>query len=195
MSTDTQSAAAGAVGRRSAVRSLLDGGYFVIRVVAVVALFAILVQTLAHVVARYFFNSGVPNTLELVSAWYMPIAIFLGFVVAKAEREHIEARLIFDKLSPKNQRALRLFISLLAVVITALFAVLTLQMALKGFSIKETVGYAGLIVWPVYFVLPFSFAITSLLYVADFVDDVRGRSERTESLEPHIAVDEEGASA
>ena len=195
MSTDTQTAVTDAVGRRSAVRTLLDGGYFVIRVVAVVALFAILVQTLAHVVARYFFNSGVPNTLELVSAWYMPIAIFLGFVVAKAEREHIEARLIFDKLSPKNQRALRVFISLLAIVITALFAVLTLQMALKGFSIKETVGYAGLIVWPVYFVLPFSFAIMSLLYVADFIDDVRGRNERTQALEPHITVDEEGVSA
>ena len=79
--------------------------------------------------------------------------------------------------------------------ITALFAVLTLQMALKGFSIKETVGYAGLIVWPVYFVLPFSFAIMSLLYVADFIDDVRGRNERTQALEPHITVDEEGVSA
>ena len=175
---------------KSPVRSLLDGGYFVIRVVAVLALFAILVQTLAHVVARYFFNSGVPNTLEFVSAWYMPIAIFLGFVVAKVQREHIEARLIFDKLSPKNQRALRIFINVIAVVVTVLFTVLTFQMAMKGFSIKETVGYAGLIVWPVYFVLPFSFGIMACLYVADLVDDVRGRNEQTAHLDDAVAAAE-----
>lgn len=175
---------------KSPVRSLLGGGYFVIRVVAVLALFAILVQTLAHVVARYFFNSGVPNTLELVSAWYMPIAIFLGFVVAKVQREHIEARLIFDKLSPKNQRALRVFINLVAIVITVLFTWFTWQMALKGFSITETVGYAGLIVWPVYFVLPFSFGIMACLYVADLVDDLRGRNEQTDRLDDHLAAAE-----
>lgn len=185
MSADVQFDAP-ATDRKSAVRSLLDKGYLVLRVIAVVALFAILVQTLAHVVARYFFNSGVPNTLELVSAWYMPIAIFLGFVVAKVQREHIEARLIFDKLSPKNQRVLRIFIGLIAVIVTALFAVLTWQMAMKGFAIKETVGYAGLIVWPVYFVLPFSFGLMSLLYVADLVDDLRGRNEHTAPLADHI---------
>lgn len=190
MSADIHSPAAPTVKKRSALQVALDRGSLVIQIVAVLGLFAILVQTLVHVVARYFFNSGVPNTLELVSGWYMPIVVFLGFVIAKVQREHIEARLIFDKLSPKNQRAFRIFSNVLAVTVTAIFAVQTFQMALHGMAIKETVGYAGLIVWPVFFIMPFAFAIMACLYLADLIDDIRGRAELTAHLDDAVAAAE-----
>ena len=151
-------------------------GTRVVEVVASLAAVAILVHVLANVVLRTFFNSPIPGTNELVGNWYLPIIAFVGFIVAKVRREHIEATLIFDRLSPKNQLVMSIAVNILVVVVLAVFTIYGVIEAMHGFETLRTSGVTGVPIWPVLWVVPFGFGVLAVMYAVDAIKEIRTRT-------------------
>lgn len=158
---------------------------FVLKVVGVLAIFAVMLQTIVNVMSRQLFNQPVQHTTELVSYWYLPAMVFLGYIIAKDRDEHIDAPLLFDRLAPASQRVLRIVTDVLVVAACLLFVVFTFEEAMHGFEVRETVGATTLILWPVMFLIPVAFAGLTVQYAIDIVRAL-AHPPREESLSESI---------
>ena len=147
----------------------------IFNVVASLGLMIMMLHILANVFTRYLFNSPLPNTLEWVSFWYLPIVATLGYVLAKHANEFIDAPLIFDKLTWGNRRILVMVFSAIGFVVCGAFAYFTfVNEALHGLRVQTTGGVSTLPIWPVFFVGPAIFAILAIMYLVDGVKAFRG---------------------
>lgn len=143
--------------------------------VASLGIVVMMLHILANVLMRYLFNSPLPNTLEWVSFWYLPIVAFLGFVLAKHGNEFIDAPLIFDKLTWGNRRILVILFSVVGFIMCAAYAYFTfVNQAIHGFEVKTTGGVSSLQIWPVFFLGSAVFAILAVMYLRDLVKAVKG---------------------
>jgi len=162
--------------RLSPTRRAADIAGRVLEVVASLAVVAILIHVIANVILRTFFNSPIPGTNELVGNWYLPIIAFVGFVVAKTRREHIEATLLYDKVSPKNQLLLSIVVNFAAAVALAFFAWFTFVEAQHGFETLRTSGVTGVPIWPVLWIVPFGFGVLAVMYALDAIGEIRAKT-------------------
>ncbi|MBA0126783.1 TRAP transporter small permease [Haloechinothrix sp. YIM 98757] len=149
--------------------------HHVIRACAVIALMGLLLHTVAHVMLRYLFNSPITGTNEYVTYWYMPVAILLGVYFAQRSRSHIEARLLFDRVPYTNRTELELASLILTGAVCAGFAFYGLVASLDAFKLGLTGGMAGIVIWPVMFVVPLAFLLFVVQLVIDAVTVVRHR--------------------
>lgn len=164
--------------------TLVSRALRVFSIIAGVGIFAMMLHVLANVFMRYFFNSPIPNTLEVVSYWYMPIVAYLGFVLAKAAKEFIDAPLIFDSLTWGNRRILVIVFSIIGIGGCLLFAYFTfVDEALHGLATQATGGVSNLPIWPVFFLPPAIFVILAVMYGWDLVKAARGEIDEPESAE------------
>lgn len=147
------------------------------QVTAVAAMFLIMAHTLANVVMRTWFNAPLTGTNEYVGSWYLPVTVFVGFVVAQSRREHIEATLLYDRMNKTNKRAFDLLSKALASIVLGSLAYVTFQQALYGYEVRMTTGVTGVPVWPVFFLVPTCFALLSVMYLTDTYRNFRDRSE------------------
>jgi TRAP-type C4-dicarboxylate transport system permease small subunit len=148
------------------------------------AIFAILLHTLANVVMRFFFNSPLPNAIEIVSYIYMLVLGYSGFLLAKFAKQTMDAPIIFDSLTWGNRRLLVIFASALAAIFCGATAYYTLTgEAIPGMLIGKTAGASTLVIWPTLFLVPVVFAVLAVSYVADTVNAVQGRFDDGSDLE------------
>lgn len=147
----------------------------IFNIIASLGIVVMMLHILANVFTRYLFNSPLPNTLEYVSFWYLPIVAALGFVLAKHANEFIDAPLIFDKLTWGNRRVLVIMFSGLGVVVCSAYAYFTfVNEALHGLKVQTTGGVSSLPIWPVFFLLPAVFLILVAMYLMDLIKAIRG---------------------
>jgi TRAP-type C4-dicarboxylate transport system permease small subunit len=105
----------------------------------------IMLATIANVIAREAFNSGIPSAVE-GSQELLVICIFLGFGTAQREGKHVATRVMTDRLAGWPKVVVRL-IGLLASLVLALWLVWgTGKEAQYSVSIHEQV--AGLVTFP-----------------------------------------------
>ncbi|MBM9463599.1 TRAP transporter small permease [Aeromicrobium sp. YIM 150415] len=124
------------------------------------------------VVANALFRANrrpIEGTLEYSAFWFMPIIALLGFALAQSRGDHIEAQLIFGRLSEKMQRLHVLLGGLLILIPLALFAWYGLQEALDAYEVGRTTGASRITIWPAVFLAPIGFA----LYLAQVMIDLR----------------------
>lgn len=141
-------------------------------------LLLMMMQVLLNVVSRYFFNSPIANTHELVGYWYLPAVALLGFVTAKLVGEHIDAPLIFYKLPIGSQRVLALVSALLGIAVCLLFANYTFLEALAGTSTQSTAGTSSLPIWPILYLPPLVFMVLAALFLVDAVRVVKAEADK-----------------
>lgn len=147
----------------------------IFRIIASIGIVIMMLHILANVFTRYLFNSPLPNTLEYVSFWYLPIVSVLGFVLAKQANEFIDAPLIFDKLTWGNRRILVIMFSGMGLVVCSAYTYFTfVNEALHGLKVQTTGGVSSLPIWPVFFLVPVIFAILAVIYLVDLIKAVRG---------------------
>lgn len=147
----------------------------IFNIIASVGIVIMMLHILANVLTRYLFNSPLPNTLEYVSYWYLPVVAALGFVLAKQANEFIDAPLIFDKLTWGNRRILVIMFSGMGIVVCSAYAYFTfVNEALHGLKVQTTGGVSSVPIWPVFFLVPAIFAILAVLYLIDLVRAIRG---------------------
>lgn len=148
------------------VIKVIDG---VLVAIGVVAVLGMMLHTLANAVLRHAADDPIAGTLEYVSGWYMPVAVFLGIYLAQKSGEHIEARLIFDRISGPVRRELLLFGHVLTIVVAAGMAYYGWLEAVEALHLELTLGASGVVIWPVLFIVPFAFVLLVVRLMVDAV--------------------------
>jgi len=163
-----------------------------VRVIAGTALVVMMVHVVYNAVSR---RVGAPldGTIEYVQYWYMPVLISMGLIVATAAGEHIEARLVIDRLSVTNQWILAVFGDILTILLSAAFFWYGLVQALDNAELGLTGGVLNVTIWPATFFPPIAFLVQAL-YFAVHLTQLLGRRRDLGSVATDEAQVEQGRS-
>ena len=146
-----------------------------------IVLFLMMVHVASDVAGRYFLNSPIPGTLEIVSYYYMVPAVFLPLATIELTRGSIAVDLFFMMMSDPMKRASVFLVLVLSTVVYAGLAYVTAGDALRSFSRSEVVmGPVTILVWPTRVILPLSFALgglVSLWHLLRFIALPEARAE------------------
>lgn len=108
----------------------------VIEVAAVLTLFILVIMTIAAVIMRYCLNMPLQWTEE-VSGLLMIWVVMFGAVVAERDNTHLSIPFLADALTPRGQRVLTLFVSLISIVLLIVMALSAWKLA-AGTAFKTT---------------------------------------------------------
>lgn len=104
------------------------------------------------VVARTFFNSGLPGTLEITAEWYMIAIVYMPLALLQLRNENISVDLFTHGLSARIQHGLQAVMALFALVYFYYWAVASFTLAVKKtkrMSFLDS-GLLQIPTWPVY---------------------------------------------
>ena len=107
-----------------------------IEVAAVLTLFILVIMTIAAVIMRYCFHMPLQWTEE-VSGLLMIWVVMFGAVVAERDNTHLSIPFLADALTPRVQRVLTLFVSLISIVLLSVMAWSAWKLA-AGTAFKTT---------------------------------------------------------
>ena len=108
----------------------------VIEVAAVLTLFILVIMTIAAVIMRYCFHMPLQWTEE-VSGLLMIWVVMFGAVVAERDNTHLSIPFLADALTPRGQRVLTLFVSLISIFLLIVMALSAWKLA-AGTAFKTT---------------------------------------------------------
>ena len=155
----------------------------ILEYLAAIGIGIMLVVILWNVISRYFFGSPVQGTNELIGNIWLPIVVFIGYIVAVARGQAIEADIIYNMFPKQLKREVRFFTSLCAVVVCVLFGWYGFQEAVHAMNIGKTAPASDIYIAPVYWMVPFAFAGVSWLYLLDAIKAIRGKFDDAPELE------------
>lgn len=139
----------------------------VLSVLTAIALVAMMLHVVAHALLRFFLNSPLYGTNEIVSFWYLPVVALLGIPAAHLQKEHITVVLLVENLGRKVQNVFLVFACLLGALVSVGFAIYGFQEAMDKMSMGATAGVTDIVTWPVYFLVPLVFFVLAALYILD----------------------------
>jgi len=143
--------------------------------VAAIGIGVMFVMILANVVTRTFFGFPIQGTNELVGNIWLPAVIFIGYVVAQARGQHVEADIVFGKFPRQIRREVRFFTSVLTAVASGFFSFFGFEEATHAMKIGKTAPASDIYIAPVYWFVPVAFAILAILFLIDAVGSIRGK--------------------
>lgn len=149
-----------------------------IEVPAAIVIFAMMFYVTANALMRTYANKPFANSLEMVQYWMLPTIALLGFVAAQHRRQNISTDLLFKGLPDMVKRPILAGGYLLGALIAAGFAWYGWGEAMRAFEVRRTAGVSGLISWPVYFVVPFAFAVLTAQWLMAALAELIGRGEK-----------------
>lgn len=132
------------------LRTLLIGATNVMGVLSGIAITLMLVMVMLDVTLKYLINQPIPGTLELVSNYFMPLAIFFAFPYIQKNEGHIGVTLFTDLLPARLRDRLHGVICLIGAVYLVLFAWVGAQRALQLTRMGQETGaiYFDVPIWP-----------------------------------------------
>ncbi|AFR49472.1 TRAP transporter small permease [Gordonia sp. KTR9] len=139
---------------------------------AAATLILMMLHVTLNAITRSFFSAPVPNTLEITEYWYMPILALIGFVTAQARREHVSIDLLFRRIPRAAQRWVIVGSHLLSAMVFAGFAWYGASEALHAYDIELTGGVSALTIWPVWILVPVSFAVLAAQFLTTAVRSI-----------------------
>lgn len=143
--------------------------------VAAVIILLMMLLVLANVASRYLWGLPVQGTNEMIGFIAMPAVVFIGFVVAQARGQSIEADIVYQKFPRQIQREVRLVTSLLAALACAGFAWFGLTEAVHANLIGKTAPASDIFIAPIYWLVPVAFTVLTVLFIIDGIRAIRGR--------------------
>lgn len=134
--------------------------------VACLAVILMMVQITADVAFKYLLHMPIVGTTEIISAYYMPAAIFLPLAAVEAQRRHIMVTLFTQGLGERAVAGFDAFASLLGVVYAGILTWSTTASAILQTSQRESwdATFFEIPVWPTRWFLPLG-AGCMLLYM------------------------------
>lgn len=134
-----------------------------------VALMVLMFHVVANALARTFFNHPIDGTIEYVGHWYLPLIVLLGLVVAQQRRQHIEARLVFERAPERIRIEFQAVGYMITTVLALIVGWYSYVEAWRGFDIGLTAGVSGVVIWPVTFAVPLGFLLYAIQLVFDTI--------------------------
>jgi TRAP-type C4-dicarboxylate transport system permease small subunit len=127
----------------------------------------------ADTVLRYFFNSPIQNSYEVVELM-MVFAFSLGIAYAQKHKSHVAVTLIVSKLSPRVQAIVDCFIYFIGIGFLGLMTwqifVRARVVSVKGdISIGSLLGLGHVAIFPFYYVLALACTALTLVLLVDFL--------------------------
>lgn len=95
---------------------------WVFETIALAALAAIMVNTVANAFMRKVYDDPIPGSLNVTLLYLMPAIVFLGLGRVQAMNSHIAATLFVDRLGATGQRLAKIAVTLVIVIVVALMA-------------------------------------------------------------------------
>jgi len=136
----------------------------IVAIPAVVVLFVMTLHVVANALMRTFLRQPIPDTLEVVQFWYLPIIALLGMIAAQQAGQHIAAELIYDKLTPQGKKIYSSVGLVLCMAVSIGFVWFGGLEAIHAAEIGRTSGPTGLPIWPVYFLVPITFGTLAVQF-------------------------------
>lgn len=164
---------------RSAIR--------VLEVAAAALIMLMVVAILANVVSRVF-GAPIAGTTELVAYLWLPAIACVGFVVAQARGQSIEADILYSRLPARIRREVRFLTSLVAALACVGFTWYGAVAAAHALRIGMTAPASEVLIAPVYVLVPVAFAVLVALFAGDAVAAVRGKFDDEQPLEEQTDV-------
>lgn len=155
-----------------------------IEVLAIAAVMALMCHVVLNALTRLIYNQPLEGTTEYVRFWYMPLLCLVGFVMATARREHIEATLLFDRLPTRAQRDLQRLGYAVMCVLSLGIAWYSLQESLNDYRIGLTGGVSGVVIWPATFAVPLAFIAIAGVTVIQAAQMSRGVTPELKITQP-----------
>lgn len=153
-------------------------------VVGALAIAALMINVVADVVSRTAFNKPVPATLEYVQYWWMPLIAFATWGFTQLSKEHIEAPLLYDRVTASAQRVWYLIGDALLLVAVGLIAYYSWPVAVDAQSMGEFAGANNTPIWPARFLPIVGAVLLAPLLIAHMVHVLRRWNT------PELAVDD-----
>lgn len=155
---------------------------YALAVIAALALGLMMLHVTADVIGKYFFNSPIPGTSEVVASYYMVAVVFLPLAWVEVSEGSITVELLYD-LFPSVAKTCLLFVATsLSAVFYGVLAWLSWAPAVHAWQIGEMVeGTWRVVIWPTKFILPLGLALACLTMLFRLVAIIQGNYSPTEN--------------
>jgi TRAP-type C4-dicarboxylate transport system permease small subunit len=145
-----------------------------VSVVAAVILILMMLHILINALGRYIFSAPIYGTNEVVTYWYLPAVVLIGFVAAHAQKEHIYVSILFDAIPRRNQTEYTVLSTLISALTCVAFAWFGLWEAAENLEIGAMAGNSTIIMWPITFLVPVMFILLAMLLVVELIGALTG---------------------
>jgi len=146
------------------LKRLLEGVSNLAAVVAGVALILMMLHINLDVALRYLFSAPLPNTLEIVSTYYIVAVVFLPLALVEILNAHIVVEILSQHLPKRAAEILISIVGLVSAVYFSAFALRSWEDAMQKFSVGElALGNSQITVWPTRFYLPIGCGLLVLM--------------------------------
>ncbi|GGM16632.1 hypothetical protein GCM10011534_43190 [Pseudooceanicola nanhaiensis] len=154
-------------GPMKALDRILSGISTVTGVIAGICLMLMLALIMADVSAKYLFHMPITGTLEIVSYYFMPIAVYLALPYVERSGEHISVPLVTDLLPVLVRHILSILVALFSAAYLLVVAWACGEKAAALMRTGEEVGliYFDLIIWPPRWLVPIAFVLMAIQIV------------------------------
>ena len=146
------------------------------------ALVAMMLHVVADVFGKYFFNTPIPGTIEVVAWYYMVAVAFLPVAYVQVKRQHLMVELFTMSLSPRRKLAFDGVVAILGSLYSGLLAWLLLGDALESTARGDVqdLTFFYMPIWPTTWVLPVSFGLLTIVFVVQAFQDLTGALRATD---------------
>lgn len=151
--------------------------------VATLALLALMLHTVVNALVRTIARVPIRDTTEVVAAWYMPIAVLLGILIAFQLKKHTRASLLFAGLSDRSQMIVESFSVITQAALVGAIAYFSALEAVNSVSIRERYRISDVIVWPVKVLMALVFFGSAIVLIGQLVAIVRSGAVETSPTE------------
>lgn len=139
-----------------------------------IAVVGLMIHIIADVFLRYFFNSPLPATIEIVSYWWMILVIFPGIAFTQRRKEHVDVTLLTDLMPDTHRIGIRLLSRVLTMITVAALAYYGWLAALEQWHRGEiAMGSITILIWPMRFMVPLGMGLFLLQLLIDFYRDIQ----------------------
>lgn len=130
---------------------------WVLETLALTALMALMVLTVANAVMRYVFNDSIPGSVNMTLLYVMPTLVFLALPRVQAVHAHIAAAIVVDRLGAAGRRICAVIVRLVVVLIMLIMFSGAVQELVNAWG-SALNGYLALPLGPSWLFVPIGLA-------------------------------------
>ena len=154
--------------------------------IAGAGLFLMMLHVVADVLARAVFRVALPGTIEVVSSYYMVMAVFLPLAMVQRRHAHIMVSLFTEWMSARAVHRLDSLVRAVFAIAAIGFAIATAEVAIDKTIIQEKIvtpdGFV--LIWVSRWLLPISAAALAIVLLCQ-VAGLAGPRGGQRNLEVH----------
>lgn len=164
--------------RFSLIDRCIDGATRAIEIALGVALIVAVAINFTNVMGRYIFGYAFLSADE-VQIYIMIWIAFLGAAVVTWRDQHLCMDVILKMLPPFLQRLVRVFGSIVLIVVSSFAAVVSFRYVARIFALGQTGDMSGIPLWLPQGATFLGFVLMVLVTAFVWIEAVRGRSDAT----------------